>query len=71
MMVTLDAQGNPIGPVHICPDCALTLMAYSDARIAVKTLVVHIQTVARTPVSACHILVIAIPTQARDPPLSV
>ena len=71
MMVTLDAQGNPIGPVHICPDCALTLMAYSDAPIAVKMQVDHIQTVARTPDSACHILVIPIPTQARDPPLSV
>jgi hypothetical protein len=47
------------------------LMAYSDAPIAVKTPVDDIQTVARTPVSACHILVIPIPTQARDPPVLV
>ena len=25
--VTLDADGNPVGPVHVCPDCALALIA--------------------------------------------
>lgn len=25
--VTLDAEGNPTGPAHICPDMALALMA--------------------------------------------
>lgn len=24
--VTLDENGNPVGPVHVCPDAALTLM---------------------------------------------
>ncbi len=68
-VVTLNAQGEPIGPVHICPDCALTLMAYVDAPIAVETRVVHIQTLAQTFVSTPQILVIPITSQARDPPL--
>lgn len=29
--ITLDAQGNPVGPVHICPDCVLGAMAFVDA----------------------------------------
>jgi hypothetical protein len=71
MMVTLDTQGDPIGPVHICPDCALTLIAYIDASIDVKTPVVHIQTIAQTPVPTRKIMVIPIPTKARDPPVLV
>lgn len=27
VVVTLDAEGNPTGPAHICPDMALALMA--------------------------------------------
>lgn len=27
VMVAMDADGKPVGPVHICPDCALTLLA--------------------------------------------
>lgn len=26
--ITLDAQGNPVGPVHLCPDCLAGLSAY-------------------------------------------
>lgn len=25
VVVQFDAQGNPVGPVHYCPDCALAL----------------------------------------------
>lgn len=28
--VEVDAQGNPVGPVHICPDCALSFLAHLD-----------------------------------------
>lgn len=24
--ISIDAQGNPTGPIHICPDCVLTLL---------------------------------------------
>jgi Kef-type K+ transport system membrane component KefB len=26
--ITLDDQGNPVGPVHLCPDCLAGLAAY-------------------------------------------
>ena len=28
MTITLDDQGNPVGPVHPCPDCLAGLAAY-------------------------------------------
>lgn len=70
--VTLDARGEPLngtgGPVHICPDCALTLMAFVDAATAVCSPVVHIQTLTQTPVRALQIPVIPTETHARGPP---
>ncbi len=69
--VTLDAQGEPMGPVHICPDCALTLMDFADAPIAVGSAAIHIQTLAHTPVAALQIPVVPTRTQARGPPLTV
>ncbi|AKS46855.1 hypothetical protein SAMN05444287_1979 [Octadecabacter temperatus] len=71
MTVTLDAQGEPMGPVHICPDCALTLMAFADAPIAAESAAIHIQTLAHTPVTALQIPVVPTRTQARGPPLTV
>jgi hypothetical protein len=71
MTVTLDAQGEPMGPVHICPDCALTLMAFADTVIAAESAVIYIQILAQTPVTALQIPVIPTRTQARGPPLSV
>jgi hypothetical protein len=29
--VTVDAEGNPVGGVHVCPDCVLTLLAVTGA----------------------------------------
>ncbi|MDF0603327.1 hypothetical protein P1J78_21575 [Psychromarinibacter sp. C21-152] len=31
LAVAVDARGEPIGPLHVCPDCALTLLAAVDA----------------------------------------
>lgn len=67
--VTLDAQGEPMETVHICPDCALTLMAFTDAPIIVESTVVYIQTLAQTPVSTLQIPAVPTRTQARGPPL--
>jgi hypothetical protein len=69
--VTLDAQGEPIGVVHICPDCALTLMMFADAPIAAESAVIYIQTLAQTPVTALQIPHIPTGAQARGPPLSL
>ena len=30
VQIQLDADGNPIGPAHICPDCALGALAFID-----------------------------------------
>ena len=29
--VQIDADGNPVEPTHICPDCALTLLIFAGA----------------------------------------
>ncbi|MCW1952074.1 MAG: hypothetical protein KIH44_012000 [Octadecabacter sp.] len=68
--VTLNAQGEPMGPVHICPDCALTLMAIADAVIAVQSAVIYIQTLVHTPVTALQIPHVPTRSQARGPPLA-
>ena len=31
VVVHVDAEGNPTGPPHICPDCALTVIAALEA----------------------------------------
>lgn len=70
-VVTLNAQGNPIGPVHICPDCALTF-ADCLADISVGTApLVHIQTLPQTPVRTLQIAPIPTTAYARGPPVSV
>ncbi len=28
--IQLDADGNPVGPVHVCPDCALGALAWIE-----------------------------------------
>ncbi|MFQ3183074.1 MAG: hypothetical protein ACI9RO_001764 [Alteromonas macleodii] len=71
LVVTLNEQDNPIGPVTICPDCALTLMACSSATVIVKPLLSQIQTILQTPVLKSEILVIPTSVQARGPPLVV
>ena len=29
--ITVDAEGNPTGPVHVCPDCVLSFLAAAEA----------------------------------------
>lgn len=29
--IAVDAQGRPVGPAHVCPDCVMTLLAAVDA----------------------------------------
>ena len=67
--VPLNAQGEPMGPVHICPDCALTLMAFTDAPIIVENAVIYIQTLMQTPVTTLQNPVIPTSTQVRGPPV--
>jgi hypothetical protein len=34
MTVTLDAEGKPVGPVHLCPQCLAGLAAYMPPGLA-------------------------------------
>lgn len=73
--VVLDRQGNPIegtgGLVHICPDCALTLLAAIDAPNVVPLPVIHMQILAQTFGMTPGNPVIPTTAQARAPPLFV
>ena len=69
--ITLDDQGNPMGPVHICPDCALSLMAAVDAPPAGSTPVFHMQVLSQTAEPAFRIHPVHIHGNARAPPASV
>lgn len=69
--VDVDAGGNPVGPAHICPDCVLSFMAFSEsapvgpvAPVTVARLVQDVVVV----LPASRSLAAA---RARGPPLSV
>lgn len=34
VQVQVDAEGNPVGPAHICPDCALGALNFAEAPMA-------------------------------------
>jgi hypothetical protein len=70
-VVTLNEKNNPVGPATICPDCALTLMAFSSTTVIVKPLSSQIQTILQTLVLKSEILVIPTSVQARGPPLFI
>jgi len=68
--VTLDHQGNPMELVHICPDCALTLVQPSASPVVADPIVVHIQTLVQVVAMTSQTPVIPKPAQARAPPVS-
>lgn len=35
VQIQLDAKGNPVGPAHICPDCAVGALAWVEAPLLV------------------------------------
>ncbi|MFM2356854.1 MAG: hypothetical protein RLZZ528_2590 [Pseudomonadota bacterium] len=59
VVVTLDANGNPTGPAHVCPDMALALLAgvaaaapvLPVARLARSERLVATRAIASSPVS--------------------
>jgi hypothetical protein len=66
--IEVDAEGNPIGPVHICPECTLHFLAFLDA---VPPSVARPATAART-VAVAQVAVplsrVPATTRARGPP---
>lgn len=69
--VAVDDQGNPIGPVHICPDCALSLMAAVAAPLAGSTPVFHMQVLSQAAEPAFEIRPVHSHAKARAPPAFV
>lgn len=67
--VQTDANGNPIGPVHICPDCAMTLLAAHAAPVWEITLPVSLRFIAWDPSESASVaprpVIVAV---ARGPP---
>ncbi len=71
VMVPMDAQGNPTGPAHICPDFTLSLMdavAVPQGILMQLSGSVHIIWDAEV---ALFIGVQAIAPSARDPPVNL
>lgn len=70
MTVTLDDQGNPVGPIHLCPDCIAGLASYLPPALPVippvslRALNVGSVEAATQPRAAGVLL-----TRARGPPL--
>lgn len=68
--ITLDDQGNPVGPVHPCPECLAGLAAYlppglpAVLPIVLKSEQVEVFEPATLPRAAG-----LLPTRARGPPL--
>jgi len=69
--VTLDANGGPVAPAHICPDCALNILDVAADFTASGSSVVHMQILAQTPVTASQYPVIPTSSNARAPPRTV
>ena len=71
MTVTLDRSGEPMDPVQICPDCALTLMVALAAPDLPEPQLIHMQTLTQSAVPALQTPVIPKLSQARGPPALV
>ncbi len=68
--ITLDDQGNPIGPIHPCPECLAGLAAYLTPAQPVIIAVVSAgeRLPAGAPVSQLRAAAV-LTTRARGPPL--
>ncbi|MDA7427442.1 hypothetical protein PGB28_03145 [Primorskyibacter aestuariivivens] len=71
VVVQFDAEGNPVGPVHYCPDCALAMFDTAAPVVAVGVTRVwadlSLSPVQPLPVPASPLASV----RARGPPVSV
>jgi len=68
--ITLDDQGNPIGPVHPCPDCLAGLSAYLPPGLpALFPIMLPSQNVVAVELAALPRAAGVLVTRARGPPL--
>jgi hypothetical protein len=70
MTVTLDGEGNPVGPVHLCPECLAGLSAYlpPDSPAYTPELLARALVVVLDYIAAPRTAGVLI-TRARGPPL--
>lgn len=68
VQITLDAQGNPVTPMHPCPDCVVALAGALPDAPRLPLLPISwaplVPAIAATPVAALR----PMPAQARGPP---
>ena len=67
--VNADKKGQPVGPAHICPDCALSelVAAYAPALSPAEPLAISELQWSRQTITVINAL--RHPASARDPPL--
>lgn len=68
IVMTLDADGNPVGPAHICPDAALNLITGFTFESPEITPVIHMRRAVYLAEFADQNSVIHTISSARDPP---
>ena len=69
--VTLDANGDPIEPAHICPDCALSLLDVVAGYSAPAPWVIHSSTLVQTIVDKLQSPTVPPVAHARGPPVII
>jgi len=70
MTISLDDQGNPIGPVHLCPECLAGLAAYLPPGLPrLLPIMFPSQSVVTAELSTLPHVAGVLVTRARGPPL--
>lgn len=71
IVVSVDENGNPTGPAHICPDVAMAFMAPVALEAPQITQVIHISRAFYEAAQTIETSLVHIEPQARGPPLFV
>lgn len=67
--VDVDATGKPVGPVHVCPDCVMTLLAATEPPAWGVERPISLRLIAFTPDAAARAAPVwPVAPSARGPP---
>lgn len=69
VIVPVDAEGNPTGPAHLCPDVAFAFLALTSLPLLDMARDIHISTVRYAGADQSETSLVHIEPQARGPPL--
>lgn len=70
VVVHVDANGDPTGAPHYCPDCAMTLLAAIAGDVSGTVAACGVQQITFEMTDALGVMVPRRVAQARDPPLT-